>query len=107
MLSDQRGYARVDQGFQVRVVDRRESEVEHVECDWSDAREVTVKEDEVEDTYTISFSSTYLRSPQHRLLTLQHVSHMGGIREDLQEVLRRGFAGLHPRHDAARNQAGV
>lgn len=31
---------------------------------------------------------------------------MGGVGEDLQEVLRRGFAGLHPRHDAARNQAG-
>jgi hypothetical protein len=31
---------------------------------------------------------------------------MGGIGEDLQEVLRRGFAGLHPRHDAAHNQVG-
>jgi hypothetical protein len=31
---------------------------------------------------------------------------MSGVGEDLQEVLRRGFAGLHPRHDAARNQVG-
>lgn len=31
---------------------------------------------------------------------------MGGIGENLQEVLRRGFAGLHPRHDAAHNQVG-
>lgn len=31
------------------------------------------------------------------LLTFQHIADCGGIGEDLQEVLRRGFAGLHPR----------
>jgi hypothetical protein len=39
-------------------------------------------------------------------LTLEHVSYVRGVGEDLQEVLRRGFAGLHPRHDAARNLVG-
>lgn len=66
-----------------------------------------MEEDEVEDTWQETLFSknmiTYVSSSQ---LTLQYISHMGGVGEDLQEVLRRGFAGLHPRHDAARNQAG-
>lgn len=32
-----------------------------------------------------------------RTLTFQYIAHIRGIGEDLEEVLWRGFAGLHPR----------
>lgn len=59
MLANESGDARLDQGFQVCVVDGGEGEVEHVEGGGSDGREVSVEEDEVEDAWTQDVSGIY------------------------------------------------
>lgn len=51
MLADEGTHARVDEGFEVYVVDSGEGEVEDVEGDGADGGEVSVEEDGVEDTW--------------------------------------------------------
>lgn len=51
MLADEGIHARVDEGFEIYVVDGGEGEVEDVEGDGADRGEVSVEEDGVEDTW--------------------------------------------------------